>query len=49
MKTACFKIREHLLDYHFGELEGLEAQRVVLHLENCPDCRGVLNRVGTAF
>jgi predicted negative regulator of RcsB-dependent stress response len=49
MKTACFKIREHLLDYHFGELEGLEAQRVVLHLENCPDCRAVLNRLDGAF
>src|SRR5688572_20490259 len=49
MKTSCFKIREHLLDYHFGELDGLEAQRVVSHLENCSECRAVLRRVGDAF
>lgn len=46
---ACFKIREHLLDHHFDELEGLEKQRVEAHLENCADCRSVVERLGNAF
>ncbi len=49
MKTSCFKIREHLLDYHFGELDGLEEERVRLHLQNCDECRTVVERLGRAF
>lgn len=48
-EKACFKIREHLLDHHFDELEGLEKQRVEAHLENCADCRSVVDRLGNAF
>src|SRR5690606_5413158 len=49
MNDACFKIRDRLLDHHFGELEGLEKQRVEAHLAHCEECRNVVTRLGNAF
>jgi hypothetical protein len=49
MSNPCFKIRGHLLDYHFGELDGLEKERVEAHLGNCAECRTVVERLDRAF